>query len=93
MINANLTRRSFIKQGAVISAATVLSSVTVSALSEENPITHWKSSLEDPVRHMVIGQPDLDSILSLFPRTTGEAAFDPELIVEYIKKIAHATSN
>jgi hypothetical protein len=87
MINANLTRRSFIKQGAVISAATVLSSVTVSALSEENPITHWKSSLDDPVRHMVIGQPDLDSILSFFPRTTGEAAFDPELIAEYIKKL------
>ena len=90
MRNSNVTRRSFIKQSAAISAATVLSSVRVSALSEEKPVTHWKTSLEDPVHRMITGQPDLDSILSLFPRTTGEAAFDPEVIsvgINYVQSI------
>lgn len=36
---------------------------------------------------MTSGQPDLDSILSLFPRTTGEPAFNPEAIAENIKKL------
>jgi hypothetical protein len=41
---------------------------------------------EDPVRDMITGRPDLDAILSLFPRTTGEAAFDPNIIAENVKK-------
>lgn len=36
--------------------------------------------LEDPVRKLFPGQPDLDKILTLFPRTRGEPAFDPALI-------------
>jgi hypothetical protein len=87
MIKSNVTRRSFIQQSAAVSATTVFSSVTVLAQSKENPIAHWKASFEDPVRRMVNGQPDLDFILSLFPRTTGKAAFDPEVISEYIKRL------
>ncbi|MHC4538425.1 MAG: hypothetical protein ACYS74_01425 [Planctomycetota bacterium] len=87
MTNSNFTRRSFIKRSAAISAATALSSLADSALSEEKLGAHWKASLEDPVRRMITGQPDLDSILSLFPRTTGEAAFDPKAIAEHIKRL------
>ena len=87
MTNMSVTRRSFIKQGAAISAVTVLSSLADSALSKEKLSASWKASLEDPVRRMMTGQPDLDSILSLFPRTTGEAAFDPEAIAENIKRL------
>jgi len=85
MIKSSFTRRGFIKQGTAISAAAVFSSVMVTALSKENPIKYWKESLKDPVHRMITGQPDLDSILSLFPRTTGAPAFDPKEIAEYIK--------
>jgi len=86
MTNARITRRRFIKQGTAISTAILLSPWTVSALSEEKS-TLWKAAREDPVRSMISGQPDLDTILSLFPRTKGEAAFDPEIITENIKKL------
>jgi hypothetical protein len=42
---------------------------------------------EDPVRKMFSGPPDLDKILTLFPRTTGEPAFDPRLIARNIDKL------
>jgi hypothetical protein len=42
---------------------------------------------EDPIRTKIGGAPDLDTILALFPRTTGKPAFDPVLIAENIKKL------
>ena len=47
----------------------------------------WLALREDPVRKKISGVPDLDTILALFPRTTGQRAFDPGLIAENIKKL------
>ena len=41
----------------------------------------------DPVRQGLAGPPDLDAILRLFPRTTGEPAFDPDEIAERARRI------
>ncbi len=49
--------------------------------------TSWLATREDPVRRKIAGTPHLDTILSLFPRTTGKPAFDPALIAENIKKL------
>lgn len=43
--------------------------------------SEWLAMREDPVRRKIAGTPDLDTILRLFPRTTGEPAFDPALIL------------
>jgi hypothetical protein len=64
MTNSNFTRPSFTKRSAAISAATALSSLADSALSEEKLGAHWKASLEDPVRHMITGQPHTLPVLS-----------------------------
>ncbi len=42
---------------------------------------------EDPVRKLFPGKPDLDKILSLYPRPTGKPAFDKGLIAENIRKL------
>jgi hypothetical protein len=39
------------------------------------------------VRRLISGTPDLDAIRGLFPGTVSEAAFDPKLIAENIKKL------
>jgi hypothetical protein len=41
----------------------------------------------DPVYGMLSGQPDLDRILGLFPRTTGKPAFDPQVIADNIRRL------
>jgi hypothetical protein len=87
MTNAKVTRRSFIKRSVVISAATVLSPLAVPASSKGDQQARWKAAREDPVRNMISRKPDLDTILSLFPRTTGKPAFDPEAIAENIKRL------
>ena len=50
----------------------------------------WTHSLEDPVRkHFAdLGvSPDLDAILGMFPRTTGDPAFEPAVIEENISRL------
>ena len=87
MINLKVTRRNFIKRSVPISLAMVLSPLAISAPPKEDQQARWKAAREDPVRSMISGKPDLGRILSLFPRTTGKAAFDPEVITENIKKL------
>jgi hypothetical protein len=43
--------------------------------------------LEDPVRKMFPGPPQLERILTLFPRTQGPPAFDPKLMAANLKKL------
>ncbi len=50
-------------------------------------VADWRAMRVDPVRKKITNTPDLDTILALFPHTTGKAAFDPELIAENIKKL------
>lgn len=87
MTNSNMTRRNFIKRSAAISAATIVSPLASSAAFEENPRARWTAAREDPVHNMISGQPDLDKVLGLFPRTTGSAAFDSQKIAENIKRL------
>jgi len=42
---------------------------------------------EDPAGKMISGQPSLDRILALFPRTTGKPAFDPQAIARSVEKL------
>lgn len=81
------TRRDFLKQSVVISAGVTFTPLLVNIRSREKQEEDWKTMLEDPVRKMYPGTPDLDTILALYPRTTGEPAFDPGVIAENIKKL------
>lgn len=50
----------------------------------------WKEAREDPVRNYFFArgaQPNLDEILEMFPRTTGNAAFDSEVIAGNIERL------
>ncbi len=42
---------------------------------------------EDPVRKRLRGRPDLDAILTLYPRTQGPPAFDPGLIAQGMRSL------
>jgi hypothetical protein len=81
------TRRVFLKQFVTISAATAFTPMQACRRSQDKQKEDWSTMLEDPVRNMYPGTPDLDILLALFPRTTGEAAFDPGVIAENIKKL------
>jgi len=82
-----MTRRDFIKRSTAISAATIVAPLALFAALEEKPKAQWIAAREDPVRNMISGQPDLDKVLGLFPRTTGSPAFDPAQIAENIKRL------
>jgi len=50
----------------------------------------WKQAREDPIRDYFLARgahPDLDAILEMFPRTTGDAAFDSEVISGNIERL------
>jgi hypothetical protein len=54
------------------------------------PISEYRKSREDPVRNhfLALGkQPDLDEILKMFPRTTGDPAFDSQVIAGNIERL------
>ncbi len=87
MMKSNMTRRGFIEHCTVVSATTVLSAWTASSVADELPKTDWRTALQDPVYSVIPGQPDLDRILTLFPRPTGKPAFDPQVIAENLKRL------
>ncbi|MEK7684634.1 MAG: hypothetical protein AAB466_04345 [Verrucomicrobiota bacterium] len=82
-----MTRRDFLDRCAAVSATAMFSPGARGALAEEKLKGDWSAMTEDPVRKMFPGPPDLDSILALFPRTTGEPAFDPALITRKVKDL------
>lgn len=50
----------------------------------------WADSRNDPVRDGFAGpdtRPDLDAVLGMYPRTTGEPAFDPEEIQANVNRL------
>jgi len=51
--------------------------------------SEWLAALRDPVRSHALrnGKPDLDEILKLFPRLSGEPAFDAEVIASSIDRL------
>jgi len=79
------TRRQFIQKCAALSAVPALGWTTSLRGDETSDRAAWLDALEDPVRKLFPGKPDLDTILGLFPRTTSEPAFDPEEIAAKAK--------
>ncbi len=65
----------------------MMSSHFRSEAAESDPAPDWAAMLDDPVRKMFVGPPDLDRILALFPRAQGPPACDPEQIAENIAKL------
>ena len=86
-MQSKTTRRGFLEHCTAVSAAAMLSAGSMSSAAEQRPKTDWKAALHDPAGGLISGQPDLDQILALFPRTTGNPAFDPRVIAENIKKL------
>ena len=82
-----VTRREFLGCCAATSAAATLGRGTAWGEIENKLQGDWNALLEDPVRKLFPGPPDLDRILTLFPRTTGEPAFDPALIARNVKQL------
>lgn len=90
MASKYVTRRSFLAGCAVGSAAAACAPWSVvrgAGVDPKAQTAQWLAMREDPVRKMFPGEPDLDKILTLFPRTTGYAAYDPRQIAENIKKL------
>jgi len=83
------TRRDFIATSCSIIAGVAMPPgfATARARAGAAQKTDWKRMRKDPVRERIAGAADLDHILSLFPRTTGKPAFEPELIAENVKKL------
>lgn len=82
-----ITRRKFLADAAVISAAAVMAPQLACSSGDDAQVKKWQAMLTDPVYDLLKGKPDLDRILKLFPRQQGEPAFDPELIRENILKL------
>ncbi len=78
-----IPRRTFLGTCASTLAASGISRL----VGAEAGAASWLAMREDPVRKKIVGTPDLDAILTLFPRTAGKPAFDPALIAENIKKL------
>ncbi len=93
MKNARYNRRKFLAQSAALSTVPALGCVPLLRGAEKREDKHlgsrqkWLESLEDPVRKRFPAKPDLDTILGLFARTTGEPAFDPGEIAAKAKTL------
>ena len=82
---SGLTRRDLIKRCAILAGGAVLGSSALGAVPGGK--AGWLEMLEDPARKLLPGKPDLDKVLALFPRTTGQPAFDPGVIAANIAKL------
>jgi hypothetical protein len=85
MTKSDIPRRRFLRQCAAVSACLAARSSATAVAGEA--AVDWQAMLTDPVYDMLPGTPDLDRILSLFPRTTGKPAFDPQLIAENVRRL------
>ncbi|MCL4190428.1 MAG: hypothetical protein KJZ87_01685 [Thermoguttaceae bacterium] len=81
------TRRRFLGQVAALSAAAIVTPRAAAICAEERPGASWLAMREDPARLLMTGPPHLDETLALYPRLTGEPAFDPELIRRKAKEL------
>lgn len=83
-----MVRRYFIRNTATFSSIVFFKpSLMFSGNDEKDQLDRWKSMMKDPVYDLIKGKPDLDQILGLFPRQTGEPAFDPKLIEVNVQKL------
>jgi hypothetical protein len=86
-----ISRRMFLGRCAAASATAILCPTPFCFAGGNNlknqTVSDWLAMRQDPVRVAFPGKPDLDTILGLFPRTTGQPAFDPELIAQKAKDL------
>lgn len=83
----NISRRRFIAGTCAASVTGFIMPAFVYSSGDEDQVKKWQAMLEDPAYDLLSGKPDLDKILALFQRPKGNAAFDPRLIKENIKKL------
>lgn len=83
------SRRAFLQQCALATAGCSAMSSTRAAATKP-PASPWLALREDPLYAQFSGQPDLDKILTLYPRTTGKPAVDPQIIARNIRRL-HTT--
>lgn len=78
-----MSRRAFLARTTALPAAAVISPLAAWAAEENGKkMPDFIAMREDPVRKMFPAEPDLDRILSLYPRVVSEPAFDPTAIAE-----------
>ncbi len=80
------SRRQFLGKAAALTSLPALGTTLLHGEEKADPAA-WLDALEDPVRKQFPGKPDLDTILGLFPRTSGEPAFDPGEIASKAAKL------
>ncbi len=81
-----MNRESFIKNTAIIPAMAFIAP-SLSFSRSDNQIKKWRALMKDPVYDTVKGKPDLDQVLNMFPRQTGDPAIDPKLIEANVQKL------
>ena len=82
-----MKRRSYLKTTGVLASSAFLFPGLLSAADHENQIEKWLKMREDPLYKLFPDEPDLDKMLTLFPRQTGEAAFDPAEIKSIVDQL------
>jgi hypothetical protein len=83
-----MVRRYFIRKTAAFSTVAFFTpSFVFSGSDDGNQVDKWRAMMNDPIYDLIKGKPDLDQILGMFPRQTGEPAFDPQLIEANVQKL------
>lgn len=84
-----MTRRAFARRSAAFAVgAALLPYLKLKSSPADAAAEDWVNLREDPVRgRFEPGQPDLDTILKLFPRTTGQPAFDPQRLADKARQL------
>ena len=89
MSYAGRTRREFLAQCVTLPMVPLVADFCAPpAAGGDDRQQAWREMLNDPVREMFPETPDLGRILTLFPRTTGEPAFDPDVIAKNARELA-----
>jgi hypothetical protein len=87
MNHQRYSRRHFLACCTAGSALPLLGSIPEVSAAADTPPDAGEKSLEDPVKKLLTGEPDLGRILKLFPRTTGDPAFDLQDISQRAVKL------
>ena len=85
-IQGPTTRRVVLRRSVAVAIA-ILAPRVAPQESGAGPGQDWAAMREDPVRKRLRGRPDLDTILTLYPRTQGPPAFDPGRIAEGMRSL------
>lgn len=83
-----MNRRNFVKNTALASTtALFVPSLSKEIMNNEDQVEKWITMLKDPAYDTFSGVPDLDHILSLYPRPKGREAFHPLVIKKHLEEL------